>query len=667
MTPTSGPEGLDIPSDVCSSSGQFESFIHQLDTEVGSTAHDFTSFIDSIPIPTHPFSPTYQPLPTFFSDWSFPTPSSHENDNQSHEESSPFREDSALSRFGSRLPSLQPEEAPPERQQNRKHRFVISSQCRERVALELVGFANVVSREFVLPTRHALSRFIAGYFNAFHDHYPFLHVPTLRFEQISLELFLAIAAVGAQYCREPDTGLELFHVAKAVVLERIRRRGSQYIVHAASLDNNVGGEFARGSGGRAAVETDIAGYLARTTDYRPIELIQTLVLLIALATWFKRRPAAYEALSIRSVLDCLVRDHCMDRAGSDQTDRWEDWIQAETRKRTTLVVFCFFNIHTIVFGIPPQMLFTEVHVDLPCSEREWKADSERAWQVSRDRENQGQSFREAFQGLFNGDRFNSRLCTCFSSLGGYVLIHAVIQHIWLVQQTRRLPHQTEKTLSVDEIRSFERALKRWCFCWERNQESSMDPLNPDGPLSFTSTALLRLAYIRINMDVGSVRCLGTWDPDQIARSLHESPRVNRSDRLTRAALHCAHALSIPVKLGINFVAQTQVVYWSNQVALCSLECALLLTKWLESVTGPDPQPPLTQAEERVLDFVVEMVAETEYKASRQQLFANNKILGSIIVRLWAKLFRFDSVWEMVDLIGRSLRVYADLLMNSVSG
>jgi hypothetical protein len=631
LTPIRGPEGLGLGVDP---------IINQLN----SPANDFTSFIDSIPIPTHPFSPTYQPLPAFFSDWTFSTPSSHETANGSQVEI----RDSALSRFGSRLPSLQPEDAPPERQQRDQkpkpsHRWAVSSQCRERIAFELMGFANVVSSDFVLPTRHALSRFVTGYFTGFHEHYPFLHVPTLRWERISPDLFLSIAAVGAQYAREPDIGLDLFHVAKAVVLERIRRRESQDIVPA---DSHVGES---GQGG----DPPIAGYL----DYSAIEPIQTLLLLIARSTWFKRRPAAYEALSIRSVLDCLVRNHSVDEA-EQRTDRWEAWIQAETRKRTTLVVFCFFNIHTIVFGLPPLMLSTEVHVDLPCSEREWKAECEQAWRdCHRD---QGQDFQDAFQSLF-GHR--KAVYPCFSSLGGYVLIHAVIQHIWLVQQTHRLPHDPDRKLSADEIRSFERALKRWCLCWERNQESSMDPLNPDGPLSFTSTALLRLAYIRINMDVGSVRSLSTWDPEQIARSLHESPPVYRSDRLTRAALHCAHALSIPVKLGINFVAQTQVVYWSNQVALCSLECALLLAKWLESVTQPDPNLPLTPAEERVLDFVIEMVAETEFNASRSQLFANNRVLGSIVVRLWAKLFRSDSVWEMVDLIGRSLRVYADLLIN----
>lgn len=132
--------------------------------------------------------------------------------------------------------------------------------------------------------------------------------------------------------------------------------------------------------------------------------------------------------------------------------------------------------------------------------------------------------------------------------------------------------------------------------------------------------------------------------------------------MTRAALHCAQGLGIPIKLGINFVAHTQVFYWSNQYALCSFECALLLlTKWLEAVVVPRPAPALTENERNLLDFVVQLVNHTEYEAPREQLLRNNKSLSVIILRLWAKLFHQDSGWEIVDLVGRSLRAYADVL------
>lgn len=141
----------------------------------------------------------------------------------------------------------------------------------------------------------------------------------------------------------------------------------------------------------------------------------------------------------------------------------------------------------------------------------------------------------------------------------------------------------------------------------------------------------------------------------------EAHAVQRSDKLARAALHCAHALSSPVKLGINYVAQTQLIHWSNQHALCSLECAVLLAKWLQQVTSAEPSPPLDTSEHKVLDFVVELVAEAGYKVSCEKILRERSRLSAKTVKLWARLYQSNSVWETVNLIGQSLSIYAELL------
>lgn len=347
-------------------------------------------------------------------------------------------------------------------------------------------------------------------------------------------------------------GIELFHVAKAVVLERILRRSRSTCRACTSILYATPGEDLHAQNGSAPSKHGDAAHSSNPDECRTVEMMQTLLLLIASATWFN--PASYEALSLRSVLDSLVREDGIER--TPQPENWEAWVQFETLKRTKLVVFSFFNIHTIVFDVPPMILSTELRLDLPCSEKEWRAANEREWRESRDLSSRGQNFQDVFHSLFSMEHSSSRAVS-FSSMGGYVLIHALLQQIWLVRNIR-LPYQQGRYISLEEINSFECALKRWCSCWERNQESSMDPLSPHGPLSFTSTTLMRLAYIRINIDLGPARSLGTWDPDIIAKALNESPPVQRSSKLTRAALHCVHALSIPVKLGINYVAHTHV-------------------------------------------------------------------------------------------------------------
>lgn len=641
---------------------------------------DFTLFLDSLPIPTHPFSPTYQPIP-LFPDLDLPLPVNFEDSHDSIEVESfrpqarslvqlhePNITDFVLSQFGSRLPSLQPEDRPPlpvshHRARRPKNKNpLVSAECRHRILDQLSKFSGLIKDDFILPSRHTLSRLVSGYFNTFHDHYPFIHVPTLDLEDVNIELVIAISALGARYTREPEIGLELFHVARAVVLERIQ---SYRIIYPAIIPEDPP-HLPLADHTSHEISEDWNKPPADDDKCR-IEMMQTVLLLIAIATWYKHEPAASDALSIRSVLDALIRQDGIAQIREESPKDWQTWIRFETRKRTQLIVFCFFNMHTIVFDLPPMMLASELQVDLPCSEREWKAGTEQEWQeAQRMFTSPRQDFGEAFEALFidSGGHYASSLMNDhgFSSLGGHALIHAVIQQIWLTRNTRLFHRQqNQSNLPLEEMTTFESALRRWASCWERSQESSMDPLSPHGPIAFTSTALLRLAYIRLNLNLGLGRFVSSWDPNLIAESFHQSPPVHRSDALTRAALHCAHALSIPVKLGINYVAQTQVIYWSNQHALCSLECALLLSKWLTAATASNPTPPLTPAEEKLLNFVVQLVAETEYNVSSEQIIQRKERLNAITVRLWAKLYQASSVWEMVNLIGQSLNLYADLL------
>ncbi|KAH8422315.1 transcription factor domain-containing protein [Aspergillus melleus] len=600
---------------------------------------DFTSFLDSIPLPSHPYSPTYQPLPLFPAFQFDSTPvyeQSSERDKDAGSVATPSS--SVLPRHGTQLPSLQPEAShTPYKARQPRSSISVTTQCRERIVALLANYANVMPNPFV-PSRHALSRCLTGYLTGYHDHYPIKHIPTLDVEAISLPLFLSMAALGAQYCREPDTSMRLYLVAKAVTMEHIRRE-FQWIVPKPPSNTII------------------------PKDQDHIETIQALLMLTSISSWFERDPPYAEGLYIRGVMETLLRQGGLnDLPVPDGT--WAGWIRMEERKRTKLVVFCFLNIHTIVFDVPPLVLTEEIALDLPCTEKEWQATTSHQWIEERGQGKTEAKFQDALSSLFTQAPGSKDRLESFSSMGGYVLIHAIIQNIWLIQKANRLPDTKTSSLSPAQIASQEQALENWCQCWEHNQESSIDPFNPHGPLSFTSTALLRLAYIRLNADFSSARRFQTWSPDEVARSLKTNLSVERSDRLTRAALHCAHALSTPIKLGINFVAHTQVVSWSNQYALCSLECAVLLAKWLEVATVPNPQPGLTEQETKLLEFVIEMVMEAQHGVSRDWLLANNTRLSAIVTRLWARLFTADYIWELVNLIGRSLNRYAEILESS---
>ncbi|CRG90988.1 Regulatory protein ADR1 [Talaromyces islandicus] len=599
--------------------------------------NDFSSFLDSVPLPSNPYSPTYQPLPLF--------PAIHSQSlltNNTAAERTALSEttpistsNSVLPRLGSNLPSLQPDRLNPPHWALLKGCITVTTDCRERLVSALNDYGNVLDNP-KLPSRHALSRCLTGYFTGFHDYYPFVHPPTMNVDEISAESLLAMASLGARYYHEVEMSMDLYDISKAMTMERIRR-------------------YSQSEGSR---------FIANRDDDHEIllDMIQSLIFLTAVSGWSEHTPPHFESLSMRSSIETILRMGGLNTLPRVEDSSWRSWIRREMAKRIKFIIFCLLNLQTIVYDLPPVILASEVTMELPCTETEWQATGEESWLEAR-KESQGEpKLSDALSLLFNGSADSlPKGLNGFSTLGGYVLIHAIIQHLWLVRKSSRLSYpQIGGVISFD-VATLEHVLERWCQCWEHNQESSMNPFSPHGPLSFTSMSLLRLAYIRINLATCSIRRLETWDPHQIALSLRNSLPAQRSDRLTRAALHCAHALSIPVKLGISYVAHTHVALWSNQYALCSLESAVLLAKWIEVVTTPGLYPAVTEHERKILDFVIEMVQETQHGATRDWLLENNMRLSAIVTRLWSRLFGGDNIWEMPDLIGQSLGEYADLL------
>jgi hypothetical protein len=136
------------------------------------------------------------------------------------------------------------------------------------------------------------------------------------------------------------------------------------------------------------------------------------------------------------------------------------------------------------------------------------------------------------------------------------------------------------------------ALHAWTGLWQRAPESSLDPRNPNGPVTFTSTALLGVAYVRLGLDLGSYRILQSRDAKEIASRLVQMPRLPAGPHLLPAILHATHALSIPVKLGVNFVARSHAFVWSVQHSICGLEFAIFLSKWLFCIAECQTRRPL---------------------------------------------------------------------------
>ncbi|KAH8806156.1 C2H2 type zinc finger-containing protein [Xylogone sp. PMI_703] len=636
-----------------------------------TTAFDcFTPFIDSVTMQSQHYRSVYQVQlpeaylsPDSIMDLLGPLRAPHNvniharNTEESNGDHIQGEDSASFSRFSSRLPSLQPEFEPaPTGNQQASRRALWNFSMKDRQCLfdKLSRFRSVIPDWFQLPSRYAMSRYIAGYVNGFHNHLPFIHIPTISVEAAAPELLLAIAAVGAQYCFETTKAVEIFKVAKIVAVEQIRKREERLnhcITECCSYQSSRG---PLGSPDRTArlYETTI-----RADD--SIQTAQALLLLLAMATWGNHKALFREALSVQSILVTLIRQDGLLTYEPHIDTSWEAWVRFEGVKRTKFIIFCFFNFHCIIYNTTPSILSAELNMSLPCWESEWRASTASTWNDAHQQSRTEPSFQVCLHRLFS--KYDPPdIGSPYSSLGSYILIHALIQHIFMVREVHRCQPDSDRNLPESQVVILEQALKRWQNGWEHHPESSLDPHDPHGPVAFNATALLRMAYIRLSVDIGPTRALDTQDPKLIARAIYHSPAVRRSRKLTRAALHAAHSLSIPVKLGVNLVARTQIFTWSIQHSLCSLECAFLLSKWLEAVSDPAVQPMLNSEEERLLAFVVNMLKETDF-APRDGVDAPHS-LSARVVRVWAKLFRGgDTIWDVANVIGTALDLYAGML------
>ncbi|KAK0629391.1 hypothetical protein B0T17DRAFT_488910 [Bombardia bombarda] len=659
--------------------------------DIEDSFHQFSALLQCEPQPSYHFTSlltTEQPM-TFFSLDSFiervdairditdtPICGSHIEEQVSAEEPPT----TTISRFGSRLPSpcsqvnhnLGPGASTQPINNSLSH---ISSKDRELLLDRILEFTTTISPTFKLPSRLSLARYIRAYINGFHEHLPFLHIASMSVQNSCVELLLAMAAVGAQYCFEGEKGVELFHAARAITTERVRQR-----------DARVASKFNRGGHQRLG-EVEIESSDSHSNGEDLMQSAQALLILMAMATWAKHTEILREALAIQSILASIVRDSGLSEyvqspvSTEDCTETgWVHFMRDESVKRTKFVVFCFFNLHCIVYDIPPLILNSEINMQLPCSATEFKADTPAKWHEAKMLGGKPVGFQDALRGLFtlssHGNHSHdagSMADGWHSSLGNYILIHAIIQQIFMVRQTARcrfnVVQHDHTELTAEDVSPLETALCNWQLGWERSPESSLDPTDPNGPVAFNSTALLRLAYIRLTVDTGPGRALGTRDPSQIAKALRDMPGIKRTPRIVRALLHAAHALSIPVKIGVRLVARTQTFIWSIQHSLCSLECALLLSKWLEAVSISEQsstESTLTGDERRILCIVKTMLDETEFAIPEdlEMGLADGemaKLLSPGVLRVWATIFKGAQTWAMVDVIGSSLDIYAGIV------
>ncbi|KAL1865062.1 hypothetical protein VTK73DRAFT_5517 [Phialemonium thermophilum] len=555
--------------------------------------------------------------------------------------------------------------------------FRVTDEQRGRLLATMEGFRDIVGTDFRFPSRHALTRYITSFFEGFHSHMPFIHGPTWRISKHSIELILAMSAIGCQYCFEHKNSERLFHAGKAILVERIRQHRDRFGPRTLSLLSlHEGGARQR----QGEDEANPSSGSRNWDPWEPIETIRALVLLMGYATWEPKVSLVQEAFTLQSLLAQVLRD--IGLSEEDESDfaydhgepqaAWLTWVAHESVRRAKLISFSFLHIHSIAYNVYPVLRSNEIRLRLPSSTREWKASNATQWLKARQETAKEQlGFQDALAMLLRKSEGASPLDPIPTPLGNYLLLHGLLQRIYIVRDLTAPVLDHVASLPQEETDKLESGLRSWTLGWQQAHESSLDPNNENGPIPFTSSSLLGLAYARIYLHLGPYRQLETRNPKMIAEAISRSPNVDRSDGVISALLYSVHMLSIPVRLGVDRVARSQAFFWSVRHSLAGLECAVLLSKWLFSLSRSITITPMTESEDRILHWVwciIEEAALTvefhddelevvRMPVERRELTS----LALAVLMVWAHFFKSNTQWPFINIIGKSLQEYGNLL------
>lgn len=260
-------------------------------------------------------------------------------------------------------------------------------------------------RDFRLPSRPALSRYLQSYAAHFHKHYPLIHLPTFCPVSSSLWLTLSMAAVGAQCVFEPRNGYRLYSAARSLTLEQRKLD---------SLD-------------RAQ---------ASPQEHRTV-MIQTLVLLMVYSAWDTNTELLSEALDLQSVVAGYIRNSLRyPSLADDASSGWRQWIREETHRRVILLAHAYLVVQCTAYDLPPVVVNSEIQdLQLPCGSELWETGSEQEWREAFQRSRYSAvPVGDVLRQLLHQTPESEWKVLRFSAMGSFVVLQALIQRIFFARQ-----------------------------------------------------------------------------------------------------------------------------------------------------------------------------------------------------------------------------------------
>jgi hypothetical protein len=284
------------------------------------------------------------------------------------------------------------------------------------------------------------------HFSSFQGHFPIIHMPTFRIEEVYDGLLLGMICIGAVYSERisPAQVRDMMDLAKAV----IESNSKVYI--------KISHEVERVNG----YANDVIG-----TSAGELEEITAIFMMHVLSTWhgnpFQREKARRQfplivALARKAGLtqpittspfSALHQPHVAVEHFNSANFDWSAWVDQEKRSRLMYAIFLVDAAMVIYFNIAPLFEMLEVRLPLPADDAAWDATTAvacvealglRGPIAARERNHEGSrrakqpEMHSALQALLhNVYDFQSGTTNIYSK---FILVHALHIQLWTAQR-----------------------------------------------------------------------------------------------------------------------------------------------------------------------------------------------------------------------------------------
>ncbi|KAF9636287.1 Zinc finger C2H2-type protein [Lasiodiplodia theobromae] len=505
-----------------------------------------------------------------------------------------------------------------------------------------------------LPNAKELQKFIEGYINCFHRHFPVVHFHSMNLESTPSPLILAICCIGALYRLDRRRAAVLYELASPLLHSAIS-----------------------------------ASRKVNSSSPGPLWAVQGS-LLLAMYSVFSGRTALVLSSIERSgffVSEYRIRRTCSAAEFSRGNSTWEDWISEESGKRVLCGILILSNLISVAYGTSPWFSVGEdLQVELPAKDGLWDAKTAAQWTEAKSKAHEGsrQTVKEAMLDTLSQDQSedtpeDNQMAWGFA---GLVIAHAANIHVWHLSQISQCPGNNNKSaLLLDAASSIEKcqhALNHGrggsgngCSEDYRHPHHASPPSDDSqttSSLVSNTNALLRIASTRL-FGVGAAapafnRFALASDSDRVVSAavdayLRAPMDDDRSNGFaTKGARQACEGFMLPAKVGSPLlVRKTAAFGWSVEHAVAWWDASLFLSKWVHAAQQRERASAGLEEEERTILKDVEACLgelEVDFDAA-----AEGASLAAAVARACAAFLSDTWVWGVTPRMGSVLMKLAD--------